>query len=419
MKLSVPSIALAAKQHEIDELKQLQAKSRLVGVTGLLIHVLQKERGASGVFLASGGKRFRQKRLDLIEESESVESLLRKSIQAELENASYSNARILSAMAWVILGLDTLPELRKRIGKHRLAGSDSVAAFSRLIAGLISLVFEVADAAGDPEVSQLLVALFNLVQGKEMAGQERAVGALSFGAGVFSGPLQQRIVHLVDAQESNLAGFLEFAGSEIADTWREMQTKPVVRELERLRQMLIDASPGTVLDPNLSATWFDCSSERIADMWLLQSALVDALQNRSAALIRDAERDLQDSEGLIDALRDNPPDGAELADPFFDPALPFEQSVSFVPPVGELKHPTHSVIELLQTQSERLAKMENELSATRKALNERKIIERAKGILMARFKLTEEEASQNLSKASEDRGRSLVEVAESLLSLAF
>lgn len=35
---------------------------------------------------------------------------------------------------------------------------------------------EAADVAADPAVSRLLVALFNLMQGKEFAGQERADG---------------------------------------------------------------------------------------------------------------------------------------------------------------------------------------------------------------------------------------------------
>ena len=55
--------------------------------------------------------------------------------------------------------------------------------FSRVIAALLALVFEAADVAAEPAVSRLLVALFNLMQGKELAGQERASGAAAFAAG--------------------------------------------------------------------------------------------------------------------------------------------------------------------------------------------------------------------------------------------
>jgi len=42
-------------------------------------------------------------------------------------------------MAWVLLGLNALPDLRRRISERKLSAGKSVAAFSRLIAGMWSL----------------------------------------------------------------------------------------------------------------------------------------------------------------------------------------------------------------------------------------------------------------------------------------
>ena len=415
MTLSVPRITLLAKQFEIEELKRLKARSHLVGATGHMIHVLQSERGASSIFLASNGKRFKVTRQQLISESESVEKILRKNIKAELDNASFTNARIISLTAWVLLGLDALPELRKRINARHLSGNESVAAFSRLIAGLIALIFEVADAAIDPEISQLLVALFNLVQGKELAGQERAVGALLFGSGTFSDELQQRLMRLVDAQQHNFLVVAEFAEAPIMAKWHDLQNQPYVHQLEKLRQILTAATTNTPLDTNLSDSWFECCTERINGMWSLQCDMVESLHERCVTLISAAERDLLDSESLLKALRDKPPARAELVDRFFDPELPVEQSLGFISPGQHGRHQAHSIIELLQAQSQRLANVESELSAARRALNERKIVERAKGILMARFHLTEDEAYRKMRSTAMQQNRRLVEVAEAAL----
>ena len=73
--------------------------------------------------------------------------------------------------------------------------------------------------------------------------------------------------------------------------------------------------------------------------------------------------------------------------------------------------------ELLRTQSQRMAQMEAELEATRRTLNERKIIERAKGVLMARLGMTEDVAFRALQKTSMDQNRRLLEVAEATLAL--
>ncbi|MEW8533921.1 MAG: nitrate- and nitrite sensing domain-containing protein [Candidatus Thiodiazotropha sp.] len=418
MPLSVPYIVFVAKQLEIQELKRLKTRSSLVGIIGHMIHVLQSERGASSIYLASSGRRFESTRLDLIRESEAVEESLRNKIEAELDYASHSNAKIISLMAWVLLGLDALPELRKRVGGQRLSGSESVAAFSRLIAGLISLIFELADAAIDPDITRLLVALFNLIEGKELAGQERAMGALAFGSGQCDTPLQQRIAHLIDAQQRNFRISLEFAEESIQAKWQGMEAMPCADELQRLRNILTTAEADTPLDHNLSDGWFDCCSERITAIWSIQCEMVERLQTRCTALIAEAEKELLDSKGLLQALRESPPARAGVIDRFFDPELQVEQSLSFRPTSGEGQDGSHTVIDLLQAQSLRLANVEVELEKAKRALNERKIVERAKGILMARYDLSEDEAYKKMRTASMDKNIRLVEVAESILPLS-
>lgn len=418
MKLSAEMLVLAAKQHQIEELMRLAAKARFVGLIGQLVHSLQGERGATSIFLASAGTRFADTRLELVRESESAERQFRSYFEGQLGTATFGNAKFLSLMAWVLLGLDDLPNLRQRIGERRLTAAESMAAYSRLIAGLVSLIFEVADAAIDPRISGLLVALFNLVQGKELAGQERALGALSFASGTCDSAHQQRIMHLIDGQERHFRLFEEFAVEALANAWQETLTAPYVAQIERLRRVLCSARPGAALDANLSDKWFECCSERLTAIWSLQCALVDNLQEACASLVSEAQSDLLDSEGLLAGLRDNPPPRAGLADCFFDPAIPVERALSFAAPASDGASQGQSVIDLLQAQSRRLASMEIELATARRALDERKIIERAKGILMARFKLSEDVAYKRMQTASMEQNRRLAEVAEAILTLA-
>lgn len=415
MKLSAEKIVLIAKQLQIEELKHLAAMSQFVGVVGHLIHNLQAERGATSIFLASSGKRFAGMRQELAAESDSVERELRTAFEPQLKRG---NARLLYLMAWVLLGLDGLPELRKRISDHRLTADDSIAAFSRLIAGLVSLIFEVADSTVDPRMSSLLVAFFNLVQGKELAGRERAVGALSFASGICDAVHQQRIVHLIDAQERHFQIFSEFVEEPLVTRWQEVQDAPFVAQLERMRRVLCNARQATVLDANLSDKWFEACSERLTAIWSIQCALVNSLEELCASLVAEAEFDLQDSEGLLKVLRENPPANAGLADQFFNPDIPVENALSFVTYAGGETGQGQSIIEVLQAQSQRLADVETELVAARRALDERKTIERAKGILMARFNLSEDAAYKRLRTASMEQNRRLADVAEAVLTLA-
>ncbi|MEC8937413.1 MAG: ANTAR domain-containing protein, partial [Pseudomonadota bacterium] len=55
---------------------------------------------------------------------------------------------------------------------------------------------------------------------------------------------------------------------------------------------------------------------------------------------------------------------------------------------------------------------------TRKALRERKLIERAKGLIMAHQSMSEEEAYRFLRKTSMDQSKSMADMAQSILDLS-
>lgn len=63
-------------------------------------------------------------------------------------------------------------------------------------------------------------------------------------------------------------------------------------------------------------------------------------------------------------------------------------------------------------------RMRTELATTKRALQERKVIDRAKGILMKAKRLTEEQAYALLRKAAMDQGRKLADVAKALVTAA-
>jgi response regulator NasT len=72
-------------------------------------------------------------------------------------------------------------------------------------------------------------------------------------------------------------------------------------------------------------------------------------------------------------------------------------------------------ITLALTRFRQFQALREEVANLRDALEARKIIERAKGILMRRLNLTEEEAFRRLQKQSQDSNRKLAQVAEAIV----
>lgn len=413
------SFLVAAKRCEIAELQQLALTSALVNVTGRLVHGLQRERGLSNLHLGSQGARFAEMRARQIEECRQIEAELRACFDT-LDTGSARighGARLFSRIAYVLHGLDALEALRERVASLTWTTRQATEAYVRLIAGLLAVVFEAADSASDPEVSRLLVALFNFMQGKEFAGQERAAGSALFASGRADAAEQQHLLHLIDSQERCLQVFVEFANPKAVDLWAASQASATLAELERLRRVLCTAAQGAPLNVQLSQVWFDCCSQRMDRMKVVEDRLALDLLRTCEDKITAARADMEAYQALGTTT-------ARETD-----ALSFFKLVpASAPPTGSPGFGTppqayglqleRSILELVQEQAHRLQTMSEELDTVRASLNERKLIERAKGLLMAHRQLSEEEAHKTMRQMAMNQNRRLVEVAEAVLAMA-
>lgn len=85
---------------------------------------------------------------------------------------------------------------------------------------------------------------------------------------------------------------------------------------------------------------------------------------------------------------------------------------------GLKKERVKPIVEMAVSRFELFSKLEAELEDTREALNQRKNIDRAKGILMKRHGLTEEEAYTKIRNTAMNQNRKIAAVAASLISAA-
>lgn len=76
------------------------------------------------------------------------------------------------------------------------------------------------------------------------------------------------------------------------------------------------------------------------------------------------------------------------------------------------------ILEMAISRFNAFSRMSRELEAVRSELESRKVVDRAKGILMATRGLSEPEAYALLRKAAMDQNRKIVEIAESLITAA-
>jgi len=415
---------MAAKRCEIAGLRQLALTSELVGAVAQLVHALQRERGLSNLYLGSQGLHWANERSEQVAQSQLFQTAVQACFdQMDTEAAqSGHRARLFGRIAYALQGLTALPLLRERVQTQAWNVTQTTNAYIRLISALLAVVFEAADSAWDPGISRHLVALFNFMQGKEFAGQERATGSALFAAGRAHVDGQQRLLHLIESQERCLQVFADFSSDELQQLWTQAQRPDLMASLERLRRILCTTQDGAPLDAGTSQTWFDACTRRIDSMKSVEDALAAELLSLCAKRVRAAEQDLTAFERLRTAVA-SPADGDNLArDADFFQDAP-EQTPSLPVTLGQPGQPygpqvERSILELVREQSQRLQLMGDELDTVRASLNERKTIERAKGLLMAHRHLSEEAAHKTMRQMAMNQNRRLIEVAEAVLSMA-
>jgi AmiR/NasT family two-component response regulator len=130
----------------------------------------------------------------------------------------------------------------------------------------------------------------------------------------------------------------------------------------------------------------------------------------TSALVALCETRLAQAQAELPAL-------AEAAAPAGAVALMFSPDHGVLDTTGLGPQLGRSLLDLLQAQAQRLQTMGDELLAAQTSLRERKLVERAKGLLMDRRGLGEEAAYKLLRQTAMQQNRRLGEVAESVLQM--
>jgi hypothetical protein len=185
-----------ARRLQKQQLQQLAQLGELASQLSALVHMLQCERGASNIFLCSGGQLYAA-------ECRAGGALVDERLACSMPP---SNGRAVagSALCWRIAravgDLAQLPALREQVAAG-IAAEAATEQFSRIIRHLLNIVPQLNDSIDDPPVAGRMVALYSFMQGKELVGQERALGALGFTRGEFSDSLRQQLVDRIDGQQ--------------------------------------------------------------------------------------------------------------------------------------------------------------------------------------------------------------------------
>ncbi|WP_336998563.1 nitrate regulatory protein NasR [Leclercia sp. M50] len=358
------------------QLCKLAQLGTLVSRISHLAHMLQCERGASNIWLCSEGALYAL-------ECKASRALVDEHVQAlheALGSPVMASGALCERVANALQSLEQLPALREAITACALPATAAMERYSRMLRNLLSIVPQLNDSIDNPQIAGRFVALYSLMQGKELVGQERALGAIGFTQGFFSDEMRQTLVDRIDGQQTCFEVFLSLTPPSLHDPFNLSVPGAEVEQLRRLACTRQPAADQGVL----ALHWFSLQTERLEHLRTLEEMQIADLMLAVESLISQAD--------------DEPPAEPQTAEPL---AL----------------YPQKPLLPLVRQQAQEIEQLSRQLASMRDTLEERKVIDKAKSVLMTHQQMSEEQAWCQLRKMAMDKNQRMVDIARALLTV--
>lgn len=278
--LSIVLLSLVVITEHFHTLKQTNLLVKGVDLSSkisLVIHDLQKERGASLGFIGASGKTFDQQLI--VVRANSDESI--KSIYAFLQYFDKQNYSIAfnNKLDGAINGIEQIPQMRARVDKLDASIDDILNFYTSVIDNLISCIAEIANLSDQNAITRNLINYITLVKAKEAAGLERALISNTFSADKFSPSIYERFISLISAQNTLFSEFKLYATDNDINFLYRILNSASSNEVEKLRDIAIQKHDEGNFGID-SKYWFETISIKIEELKDLEDKLAEDLINQ-------------------------------------------------------------------------------------------------------------------------------------------
>ncbi len=293
--LTASALATLEKRREWINMDNLARLADLMNDISALVHELQKERGMTGVFITSKGAQFASE-LQTQRQATSARRAAFEKAAVEIEPGRFGTS-LSVAVARVRTEVSKLDAMRQQISAFAVSGTEGTGFYTSTIRALLELVPDMMSGVNHADAAKMMTAYFNLMQGKERAGQERALGAQGFSSGKFTPEQYRRFSMLGIEQDGFFRTFELYAPERHAKAFRDTVAGPPVAEVARMRKLAVDGGERGELGGVTGPQWFAATTQRIDLMKTVEDKIADELGDFAQAVSASARREFMS--GLV------------------------------------------------------------------------------------------------------------------------
>ncbi|WP_165784385.1 methyl-accepting chemotaxis protein [Zhengella mangrovi] len=264
---------------DADHYGATQSLIRQERVLSTAIHMLQKERGYSFAHVGSQG---RDMGSELIAARKDTDLALAGIAETGATLNGFDAASFAGAVETMSAQLQKLAGMRDRIDALDLTAGEAGGYYTATIAAILNTSREMTGLLGDPELSREFDAYLDAVTAKELAGQERGLGAAAIGANRFQDGGFGRFVDLMGGQSFLMERFLSAVEGDTGAQVREIYGEGLPRELASMRQSLIMGGVNGMVFGLDGKHWFDTATAWIERLNKVALVASEDIKSRAA-----------------------------------------------------------------------------------------------------------------------------------------
>ena len=223
-----------------------------------LVHEVQKERGASAIYLGSKGQRFKT---ELGNQRRDTDTALKayKTVVTDIL-AKHEEGGLRQTLDAISADLNQLENMRGKISSVNIPLPQAIGFLTALNGKMLNITAGLSDMVADVDIANRASAYFYMMQSKERAGIERAVLSGVFVKDVATDTEKEKYISLGVEQAALMQVFRKFATQANQQEVNRILQNPAVAEVNRMRQIAWAADSNFNVD---ASTWFKQATNRI------------------------------------------------------------------------------------------------------------------------------------------------------------
>ncbi len=234
--------------------------SETINELAALTDTLQVERGQTAIFIGSGAAAPHQALLDARIASNEEKARLHEVLEHVKQVDAHQMADELASLEGEIA---EFKGYRARIDAGEATLAAAMKQYTTTIAHIIEIGFHASKMANNAELALETVAMLDLAEAKEFAGQERGLVAGLIASGTVSTDALVKLEKSIGKQETLVDNFIHNQPIRYQDIFKNMLESIDTTQLNAYRSALLKESLGEEHIALDAKTWFNVASERI------------------------------------------------------------------------------------------------------------------------------------------------------------